>query len=49
MSPRALTRTMRVGVIGEVRFQGGRVPDLTLPSSIASFGVDFGNATRPSK
>jgi peptide/nickel transport system substrate-binding protein len=46
LSPRTVTRTMRIGVVAEVRVQGGRVPDLFLPASSAAFGVDFGAATR---
>jgi peptide/nickel transport system substrate-binding protein len=45
-SPRTVTRTMRIGVVAEVRVQGGRVPDLYLPASSAGFGADFGAATR---
>lgn len=44
-SVRALTRTMRVGVLGEIRVQGGRVADLTLPPSPIG-GWDLGQATR---
>lgn len=46
MSPRALARMMRIGVIGEIRVQGGRVPDLVLPVSANAFGVDLGASTR---
>jgi peptide/nickel transport system substrate-binding protein len=46
LSPRVITRTMRLGVLGEVRVQGGRVPDLVLPSSSAVPGIDFGAAVR---
>ncbi len=42
---RALTRSLRVGVLGEIRVQGGRVPDLVLPAS-PSGGWDLGSATR---
>jgi peptide/nickel transport system substrate-binding protein len=41
-SARTLTRTLRCGVVGEVRVQGGRVPELTLASSSAAFGWDLG-------
>jgi hypothetical protein len=44
---RQITRTMRVGVLGEIRVQGGRVADLALPT-VAS-GVDWGSATRGRK
>ncbi len=46
LPPRTLTRTMRVGVLGEVRVQGGRVPDLTLPPSGLGYGIDWGSAFR---
>lgn len=41
---RTLTRMLRIGVLGEIRLQGGRVPDLVLPSSPS--GWDLGAATR---
>ncbi len=47
VSPRALTRTLRVGVLGEARIQGGRVADLSLPTKY--FGVDWGTASRARK
>jgi peptide/nickel transport system substrate-binding protein len=43
---RTLTRTLRLGVLGEVRMQGGRVPDLNLAPSTTGFGVDWGGSTR---
>jgi len=46
---RTLTRTLRVGVVGEVRAQGGRVPDVVLPASSGSPGIDFGAARRLKK
>jgi peptide/nickel transport system substrate-binding protein len=46
---RTLGRTMRTGVLGEVRIQGGRVADVTLAQSAAGFGVDFGSVTRGRK
>jgi len=45
-SPRALTQLMRIGVVGEVRIQGGRVPDLNLPPSANAPTIDWGAATR---
>jgi peptide/nickel transport system substrate-binding protein len=45
MPVRTLTRTMRVGVLAEIRVQGGRVADLALPPG-SSGGVDWANATR---
>jgi peptide/nickel transport system substrate-binding protein len=44
--PRTATRTMRVGVVGEVRLQGGRASDVVLPASIAGSGIDWGGAFR---
>jgi len=44
-NPRTLTRTMRIGVLGEVRVQGARSPDVTLAAT-PSGGLDLGNATR---
>ncbi len=46
--PRAATRTMRTGVLGELRLQGGRGPDVTLPSSPWGRGIDWGSASRGS-
>jgi peptide/nickel transport system substrate-binding protein len=44
--PRAVTRTMRIGVVGEVRVQGGRAADVVLPGSPWGRGVDWGGAYR---
>ena len=44
-SARTLTRTMRIGVVGEVRVQGARVPDVTLAPAPAG-GLNLGDATR---
>jgi peptide/nickel transport system substrate-binding protein len=46
LPPRAATRTMRLGVVGEIKLQGGRVPDLVLPMSPQGAGVDWGSAFR---
>jgi peptide/nickel transport system substrate-binding protein len=46
ISPRALTKLMRIGVVGEIRVQGGRVPELTLPAGASGDGVDWGGASR---
>ncbi len=46
LAPRTVTRTMRVGVLGELRLQGGRAPDIVLPPSPWGRGVDWGNAFR---
>lgn len=45
-SPRTLTRTLRLAVVGEVRMQGARLADTTLPGSPSGFGLDLGGATR---
>ncbi len=44
-NPRALTRTTRIGVLGEVRVQGARSADLSLGACPAG-GIDLGNASR---
>jgi peptide/nickel transport system substrate-binding protein len=44
--PRAVTRSMRIGVVGEIRLQGGRAGDVVLPPSIWGRGVDWGGAFR---
>jgi peptide/nickel transport system substrate-binding protein len=49
LAPRVATRTMRVGVVGEVRLQGGRGPDVTLPPSPWGRGIDWGGAFRARK
>jgi peptide/nickel transport system substrate-binding protein len=46
MPPRRATRTMRVGVVGEIRLQGGRTSDVVLPPSRWGRGVDWGSAFR---
>jgi len=46
---RTLTRTLRVGVLGEVRAQGGRAPDVLLPAGAQAPGLDLGAARRQKK
>lgn len=46
MTPRTMTRTLRIGVVGEVRLQGGRAPDVILPLSRWGRGIDWGAAWR---
>ena len=46
LSPRTITRTLRIGVVGEVRLQGGRAPDVVLPQSPAGYGLDWGGVFR---
>jgi peptide/nickel transport system substrate-binding protein len=43
---RVVTRTMRIGVVGEIKLQGGRAPDVVLPPSPWGVGVDWGSAFR---
>jgi peptide/nickel transport system substrate-binding protein len=43
---RRATRTMRVGVVGEIRLQGGRAADVVLPPSRWGRGIDWGSAFR---
>ena len=45
--PRTMTRTLRCGVVGEIRVQGGRAPDVQLAASSAGSGFDLGATTRP--
>ncbi len=46
---RTLTRTLRVGVVGELRVQGARVPDLALPAGDAGWDLALASrARRPS-
>ncbi len=44
--PRTMTRTMHCGVVGEIRVQGGRAPDVQLAASAASASFDLGASTR---
>jgi peptide/nickel transport system substrate-binding protein len=46
VAPRVATRTLRVGVVGEIKLQGGRAPDLVLPPSPQGAGIDWGSAFR---
>jgi peptide/nickel transport system substrate-binding protein len=45
-SPRAACRLLRIGVVAPVRFAGGHMPDLPLPTSPMG-GVDLGAISRP--
>lgn len=49
IAPRVVTRTMRIGVVGEVRLQGGRAPDVVLPASPWGHGIDWGSAFRAAR
>ena len=44
--PRTMTRTMHCGVVGEIRVQGGRAPDVQLAGSTTTSGFDLGASTR---
>ena len=44
--PRTMTRTMHCGVVGEIRVQGGRAPDVQLAASSTGAGFDLGASTR---
>jgi peptide/nickel transport system substrate-binding protein len=44
--PRTMTRTMHCGVVGEIRVQGGRAPDVQLATSSATSSFDLGASTR---
>ena len=46
IAPRVAARTMRIGVIGEIRVQGGRAADVVLPASPWGRGIDWGSAYR---
>jgi peptide/nickel transport system substrate-binding protein len=46
LAPRRATRSMRIGVVGEIRLQGGRAPDVVLPASRWGRGIDWGSAFR---
>lgn len=46
-TPRVTGRLLRVGVVADVRLQGGRMPDLVLPPGPSGVGVDFGAIVHP--
>jgi hypothetical protein len=41
-----MTRTMHCGVVGEIRVQGGRAPDVQLAASTTTASFDLGASTR---
>jgi len=45
--PRVIGRVLRVGVVADVRFAGGRMAELTLPRGPGGVGVDFGAIIHP--
>lgn len=47
-SVRSLTRTFRVGVLGEVRIQGGRASDVSMPVAAPS-GFDFASIEKSAR
>jgi peptide/nickel transport system substrate-binding protein len=46
LPPRHATHSMRLGVVGEIRLEGGRTADLVLPPSPSGRGIDWGSAFR---
>jgi peptide/nickel transport system substrate-binding protein len=44
LSARRATRSMRIGVVGEIRLQGGRAQNVVLPPSRWGRGIDWGSA-----
>jgi peptide/nickel transport system substrate-binding protein len=46
VTARTLTRTFRLGVVGDIGVRGGRVPDLVLAPSAQGFGFDLGASYR---
>jgi peptide/nickel transport system substrate-binding protein len=46
VATRTMTRTLRCGVVGEIRVVGGRMPDLSLSASGAGTGFDLGASFR---
>jgi peptide/nickel transport system substrate-binding protein len=46
VAARTITRTLRLGVVGEVRVMGGRVPDVVLVPSASGAGFDLGGSYR---
>lgn len=49
VSVRALTRTLRLGVVGELRVQGGHVPAVHLAPAPSGLGIDLGTTWREPK
>jgi hypothetical protein len=47
-APRVATRVMRIGVVAEIRLQGGRSEDVVLPASSWGRGLAWGDAFRRS-
>lgn len=49
VSVRTMTRTLRCGVVGEIRVQGGRAADVNLATSTQGVGFDLGATWRTRK
>jgi peptide/nickel transport system substrate-binding protein len=49
VAARTLTRTLRAGVVGEIRIVGGRIPELSLAPSSNGSGFDLGASFRARK
>lgn len=49
VAARTMTRTLRCGVVGEIRVQGGRVADVNLATSREGTGFDLGATFRSRK
>lgn len=45
-APRTMTRTLRAGIIGEIRILGGKMPELVLARGSAGSGFDLGSSYR---
>jgi peptide/nickel transport system substrate-binding protein len=46
-SPRLMARLLRVGVLADVRMQGGHMPSVPLPTLPCGYGIDFGSIALP--
>jgi peptide/nickel transport system substrate-binding protein len=46
VSARTLTRTLRAGIIGDIKVSGGRIPELVLAPSAIGHGFDLGASYR---
>lgn len=46
VAPRTMTRTLRCGVVGDVRVQGGRMSDVLLAPAPIGYGFDLGATSR---
>jgi peptide/nickel transport system substrate-binding protein len=46
VAARTVTRTLHVGIIGEIRVAGGRMPDVVLAPAPSGAGFDLGASYR---